>query len=331
MGLLSCGVFISKFQFLVMYRCASFSLLLLACLSPLLTGLLIPLNYSAPRPPEGFYTRVGFSDVPLDSLGIYVSAIKAVSEWSSAPWDSLVYGEGSVSFPTLGVELGYDSMPFAGPTTYLKWSHVFLGIAVSVSQVTLLQRYRELTVALYTEKGWVGVVRFEPTVPALSTIGGKNSTSQPSNSSIQLLIEAQGNDVLGADSGRIVDPKQPKLGIIWKYDAQAERVESLEILTAIIDAMIYAASEPDVMQHGQIYGRSATKLYEISIECVLPLWTKWFLVKALRLLAHIYFKERRWQAMDFSMTWSGQEVAKGYLWETVNRRNSRAPAIATSR
>ena len=260
-----------------------------------------------------------------------MSAIKAVSEWSGAAWDSLVHGDGSVSYPTLGVSLSYDSMPFPGPRTYLKWSHVFLGIAESVSKMTLLHNYLELAVGLYTEKGWVGVVRFEPSMPPFNTIGSDNSTSQPSNSSFQPLIEARGNGILGANSGRAVDPKQPKLELIWEFDVQAEKVQSLEILTAIIDAMIYAASETDVMQHQQIYGHSATKLYEISIESVQPLWTKWFLVKALRLLAHVFFKERRWQAMDFSMTWSGKEVAKGYLWETIKKRGSGATDIATSK
>ena len=329
--LLSCTLYIYKLLFFVMYRQTSLSLLLVAYLSPLLTALSIPLNYSAPTPPEGFYTRIGYSDKPIDSLGVYVSAIKAISEWSGAAWDSLVPGEGSVSFPTLGVSLDYDSMPFAGPITYLKWSHVFLGIADSVNDMTLLHRYRELCVGLYTEKGWVGVVRFEATVPASNTIGGDNSTSQPSNSSFRPLIGAPGKDGSGAGSGRTVDPKQPKLELIWVYDSQAKKVQSLEILTAIIDAMIYAASEPDVMQHQQIYGHSPTKFYEISIESVQPLWTKWFLVKALRLLAHVFFQERRWQAMDFSMTWSGKEVAKGYLWETLKGHKPGATDVATSR
>lgn len=195
--------------------------------------------------------------------------------------------------------------------------------------MTLLHSYREVTVGLYTEKGWVGVVRFESLARALSTVGGDNSTSQPPNSSFQPLIEAPGDGGLGADSGRAVDPKQPKLGLIWEYEAQAPKVQSLEILTAILDAMINVASETDVMQHQQIYGHSATKLYEISIESLQPLWTKWLLVKGLRLLAHVFFKDRRWQAMDFSMTWSGHEVARGYLWEKVEQRNSGDTGIAT--
>ena len=242
-----------------------------------------------------------------------------------------MHGDGNVSFPTLGVSLSYDSMPFAGPRTYLKWSHVFLGIADSVSQMTILHNYREVAVGLYTEKGWVGVVRFEPTVPPPGTLEADDSTSQPSNGSFQALIETQGNGSLGADSGREVDPKQPKIGLVWQYEAQATKVQSLEILTAILDVMINAASETDVMQHQQIYGHSATKLYEISIESVQPLWTKWFLVKALRLLAHVFFKERRWQAMDFSMTWAGHEVARGYLWETLKQRNSGDTEIGTSK
>ena len=314
-----------------MYRRTSLLSLLLASFPTLLIALLVPLNYSAPTPPDGFYTRIGFSDIPIHSQGVYVSAIKAVSEWSDAAWDSLVHGEGSVSFPTLEISLSYDSMPFTGPRTYLKWSHVFLGISKSVSEMTLLHSYREASVGLYTEKGWVGVVRFEPMARALSTVGGDNSTSQRSNSSFQSLIEAQGDGGLGADSGRTFDPKQPKLGLIWNYEEQAQKVQSLEILTAILDAMINVASEPDVMQHQQIYGHSATKLFEISIESVQPLWTRWFLVKGLRLLAHVFFKDRRWQAMDFSMTWSGQEVARGYLWETIQQRNSGDTEIAASR
>ena len=331
MGLLSCPLSISTLLFLVMYHRTSLSSLLLAYISPLPSALLIPLNYSAPTPPEGFHTRIGFSDISINSLGVYVSAIKAVSEWSGAAWDSLVHGDGSVSYPTLGVSLSYDSMPFPGPRTYLKWSHVFLGIADSVSEMTLLDKYFELTVGLYTEKGWVGVVRFEHSMPTFNAIGGDNSTSQPSNSSFQPSIEFHGNGSLGADSGRAFDPSLPKLELFWEFDPQAEKVQSLEILTAIVDAMIYAASETDVMRHQQIYGRSATKLYEISIECVQPLWTKWFLVKALRLLAHVFFKERRWQGMDFSMNWSGKEVAKGYLWETIKKRVSGATDIATSK
>ena len=316
-----------------MYRWNSWPSVLLAYLPPLLTALLIPLNYNAPTPPEGFYTRIGFSDIPIDSLGVYVSAIKAVSEWSVAAWDSLVYDDGNVSFPTLGVSLSYDSMPFAGPRTYLKWSHVFLGISGSVSEMTIRHTYCEVAVGLYTEKGWVGVVRFEPTVPPpRGTLEAGNSTSQPSNSSFQPLIEeAQGNGGLGANSGREVDPKQPKIGVIWEYEAQATKVQSLEILTAILDVMINAASEPDVLQHQQIYGHSATKLYEISIESAQPLWTKWFLVKALRLLAHVYLKQRRWQAMDFSMTWAGHEVARGYLWETLKQGNPGDTEIGTSK
>ncbi|KAL8793912.1 MAG: hypothetical protein Q9195_003531 [Heterodermia aff. obscurata] len=309
-----------------MYLRNPLSLIVTVFLSPLLTALLIPWNYSAPSPPEGFYTRIGYSATSLDSLGVYASAIEAVFEWSGAAWDSLALGEGTVHIPTLGVSLDYDSMPFAGSRTYLKWSHVFLGIAASVTEMTLHDLFRELSAGLYTERGWVGVVRFEPTVPAPNTIGDANSTSKPSNSSFEPLFQVQGKD-----SGRAVDPKQPKLGLTWKFDTQAQEVQSLEILTTIIDAMIYAASETDVMRHQQIYGHSATKLYEISIESVQPLWTKWFLVKALRLLAHVFIKERRWQAMDFSMTWSGHEVARGYLWETIQDHSSRSTEMATSK
>ena len=307
------------------------SLVAVLCFSPLLTALLTPLNYSAPARPEGFYTRLGFSDIAINSQGVYVSAIKAVSEWSESAWDSLAFGEGIASFPTLGVSLGYDSISFAGPRTYLKWSHVFLGIADSVTEMTLRHSYRELSVGLHTELGWVGVVRFEPMELALNTIGDANSTLQPSNSSFEPLIEVHGNGGPRAVSGRAVDPKQPKLALTWEYNAQAQVVQSSEIHTAIIDAMINAAAETDVIRRYQIYGHSATKLYEISIESVQPLWTKWFLIKALRLLAHVFFKERRWQAMDFSMTWSGQEVAKGYLWERVGERGSGSTEMATSK
>ncbi|KAL8768993.1 MAG: hypothetical protein Q9209_004910 [Squamulea sp. 1 TL-2023] len=173
----------------------------------------------------------------------------------------------------------------------------------------------EFTVGLFLNGLSIGIVTIRKDAVA-HVAGQSRDVPRLSDSNFPTLGRPSNNTMLDASSGRLPDPTQPKLALIFHYQG-GPRFLPLEILAAILDTMVNTASENNVMQHQQIYGYGRLKLYELSIESRLPLWTKWSVEKGLRLLAWLYYKQQRWEAMDFSITWQGKEFAMGYVWERI--------------
>ncbi|KAL8820703.1 MAG: hypothetical protein Q9223_001126 [Gallowayella weberi] len=268
--------------------------LLLACIFPLLDASSPPSNYTVPRP-AGLICRIDYMDTPLNDIGVYLAAMVAIVEWSgSSEWDSALPKLPVVGLLGFKIATSYASNP--GSQTPLKLSHVVLCLQQGIAHVSKHGQYKEFTVWIVIDSLNIGYVTM------------KQDT--------RLLLTSPSLDQLGAISGRLPDPNTPELELLWHYPGGFQFIW-FDILSTILDAIVYVASEQQVMQHDQIYGHGITPLLELSVEKKVPLWTQRFVQKGLYLLACAYYGSKRWEPVDFKLTWRLQVFAEGYLWRRL--------------
>ncbi|KAL8790673.1 MAG: hypothetical protein Q9213_000521 [Squamulea squamosa] len=302
--------------------------LLLPQLFPLFAALSTLSNYSAPARPAGFSTQISYTTTLINRFSAYMAAIKAVAKWSDFAWDSLIEDTKIVRSEVFGLRISCWAILPPGSRAPLKLSHVLLGLNDGILHMAEHLERHEFAVGLYLNGQPIGFVTVRKD-GAAAVAGQRSDVPQLSDSNFWTFGQLRNNTMFNARSGRVPDPTQPKLALIYQYQGGSQFLAT-EVLTTILDAMVNMASENSVMQHQQIYGYSHSKLYELSIESRQPLWTKWSVEKGLLLLAWLYNKQRRWEAMDFSLTWQGKEFAAGYLWERIELRRSGAIGVATS-
>ncbi|KAL8799890.1 MAG: hypothetical protein Q9182_005547 [Xanthomendoza sp. 2 TL-2023] len=288
--------------------------LLLAYLFPLLSASSSPSNYSAPRP-AGFACRVDYTDTPIDNFGAYMAAMAALVEWSGLfEWDTALPKSKAAVLQHFSLSASFASTQSSH--TPLKLSHVAFCLQEGIAHMSAHGRYQEFVVRVYIDRYNVGTVTMRAVDTAPSHAEHDANPSRISNITSSALDQVLNDTSMGANSGRLPDPTTPALELLWHFPGGSQYIWS-DVLDTILDAMVYVASEPQVMRHDQIYGHGITPLLQLSVEKRVPLWTQTSVQKGLYLLAAAYYRSKRWQPMDFKLTWRLKVFADGYLWQKL--------------
>lgn len=280
-------------------------------------------NYGAPRDPVGFTADLQFGYARLIPVVVHLMAIEAMANFCDDEWDSIVTGDGGAMNRRLGVGIMFMDMTPKGSPVPLRLSHVLLGLYHGIVAMTERNRYQELTIGLEYKGQLMGFVRI--TNNLRSTI----SMHRSRNSSHVTIVDRSPNSLEIREAGKIVDsnPRFGQLTIQW--DLEGRTMLASEIFTSILDAMVTTATEKPNAYRSHVYGVGS------AADCVLnihspsgasfkaPILTNELIREGLLLIAkRVFFAERRFQEMDFTMVVRKHETAKGSFFKLNSVQNN---------
>ncbi|KAG7005789.1 hypothetical protein G7Y79_00018g045960 [Physcia stellaris] len=276
-------------------------------------------GYGAPRDPAGFTADLQFGFARLNPVVVHLMAIEAMANFCDDEWDSIVTGDGGAMNRRLGVGIMFMDMASGGSSAPLRLGHVLLGLYHGIVAMTERNKYQELTVGLEYYGQLVGIVRITDNLR--STI----SMHQSMNSSHTAIVGRSPRSLGIRDTGKVVDPN-PRFGqLTIQWDLDGLTIPAPEVFTAILDAMISTATERPNAYRSYVYGVGSAADCVINVHSTsegpskAPMLTNEVLREGLLLIAkRVFFAERRFLEMEFTMAVGMHEIAKGTFFK-LNR------------
>jgi len=280
-----------------------------------------------PDTPEGFNAVFEFStNQPLDdATAVYVNSIQAMDEWSRSDWNSPVTKDKTSTTAGLdGTYVVYTGL--FSRTRKPKWSYVLLGLYRGVLEMTRQHYFYELQVQLWFQGRLIGVVIITKQGPTTQALGGSsviNGTLQTTNTTT--------SSISNADSGQITDP-----GYIINWKFNGVRIDSRELFTAILDAMITAASHAARDDCLTIYGISRLGNIRVDIQDLNNPRTRRLtydvvLIAMSSLTKSVFQTTRRFEETEFDVEWGFTRFAKGSVTRVVSTLGNGTGGVAVGR
>ena len=276
-------------------------------------------KYGAPRDPAGFTADLQFGFTRLNPVVVHLMAIEAMANFCDDEWNSIVTGDGGAMNRRLGVGIMFVDMAPKRSSAPLRLSHVLLGLYHGIVAMTERNKYQELTVGLKFKGQLLGIVRITDNIKSAISM-------YPSwNSSHISIVDRSPRSLEIRETGKVIDPN-PRFGqLTIKWDLDGRTMRASEIFTAILDAMVSTATERPNAYRSYVYGVGPAADCVINVHSTsggsskAPMLTNEVVREGLLLIAKmVFFAERRYQEMEFTMSVGMHEIAKGSFFK-LNR------------